>query len=98
MKTLEKAASTSIYFETLYHALLRSSTSHENHHLARSQRRAALEREMDARGLGEAEKEEERRRLGGRETEGLRDRRRKVGVREFERLNIIGHGQSLSLS
>ncbi|KAL7410296.1 kinase-like domain-containing protein [Mrakia frigida] len=92
MVTLEKAAAVAIYFETLYHGLLKSSTSHQNPHLGREKRRLALERELDSSSIGEGEKRAARERLRVEETVWLRERRKKVGVKEFVRLKVIGHG------
>ena len=79
--------------ETLYHGLLKSSTSHQNPHLSREKRRLALERELDSSSIGEGEKRAARERLRVEETVWLRERRKKVGVKEFRRLKVIGHGE-----
>ena len=80
--------------ETLYHGLLKSATSHQNPHLGREKRRLALERELEGSSIGEAEKRAARERLRVEENVWLRERRKKVGVKEFSKLKIIGHGQS----
>ncbi len=85
LTTLEKAVAAKIYFENLYFPLLR-------HPPSREQRRIAMEKEMAAMQLSEAQKENIRRRWLQNETDYLRDRRRKVDVNAFVKLKTIGHG------
>ena len=97
--TLEKAASIAIFFETLYHALLKppptlQAAHPDNYTCARERRRLALEDEMDERGLTETEKQTLRHRWMEAETNNLRERRRKVGLSSFTKMKVIGHGKS----
>jgi hypothetical protein len=78
--------------ETLYHGLLKSRTSHQNPHLTRERRRLALERSLDATFASESERRAAREKLRNEETAWLRERRTRVGVQEFQRLKVIGHG------
>lgn len=97
--TLEKAASIAIFFETLYHALLKppptlQATHPDNYTCSRERRRLALEDEMDERGLTETERQTLRRRWIEAETNNLRERRRRVGLNSFTKMKVIGHGKS----
>ena len=87
LATLEKAVSAKIYFENLYFPLLRQPPSRE-------QRRLAMEREMAAMQLSEAQKDNIRQRWRQNETDYLRERRRKVDVNAFVKLKTIGHGSN----
>ena len=80
--------------ETLYHGLLKSSTSPQNHHQAREHRRLALERQLEGDAVPEEEKTTARERLRSSETHWLREQRKRVGAKNFTRLHIIGHGGS----
>lgn len=98
LATLEKAASTAIFFETLYHALLRAPKSlqtahHNNYILARERRRLALEEEMIRQGVTEEMKSRLRMKWQDEETMALREKRRKVGTHSFAKLKTIGHGE-----
>ncbi|GHJ85462.1 hypothetical protein NliqN6_1864 [Naganishia liquefaciens] len=95
LATLEKAASIAIFFETLYHALLKppatlQAAHPDNYTCARERRRLALEDEMDERGLTAPEKEKLRQRWVEAETNNLRERRRKVGLNSFTKMKVIG--------
>jgi hypothetical protein len=97
LPTLEKAASTAIYFETLYWAMLKppkslESAHHQNYMLARERRRLALEDEMSRQGLDAAAKERARHRWTEEETWDLRQRRQRVDAKSFTKLKTIGHG------
>ncbi|KAJ9125369.1 hypothetical protein QFC22_000329 [Naganishia vaughanmartiniae] len=97
LPTLEKAASTAIFFETLYHALLKppqmlQAAHPDNYACARERRRLALEEEMNKRGLPEQDRETLRNKWAEEETANLRERRRKVGLNSFTKLKVIGHG------
>ncbi|KAJ9109027.1 hypothetical protein QFC21_000353 [Naganishia friedmannii] len=97
LSTLEKAASTAIFFETLYHALLKppqmlQAAHPDNYACARERRRLALEEEMNKRGMPETGKETLRKKWAEEETANLRERRRKVGLNSFTKLKVIGHG------
>lgn len=97
LPTLEKAASVAIYFETLYHALLKPPKSldaaHPNNYILNRQRREiALEQEMERKLCTEPEKETLRRKWREAETKALRDKRRKVEAASFAKLKVIGHG------
>lgn len=94
METLEKAAAASIFFETLYHGMLKSATSPQNRQLIREKRRLALERQLEGTAMPEEEKTTARQRLQTHETQWLRDQRKRVGAKNFSRLHIIGHGAS----
>lgn len=85
LATLEKAVAAKIYFENLYFPLFR-------HPPSREQRRVALEKEMAGMQMSETHKENIRRRWRQNETEYLRERRRKVDVNAFVKLQTIGHG------
>lgn len=87
LATLEKAVAAKIYFENLYFPLFR-------HPPSREQRRVALEKEMAGMQMSEAHKENIRRRWRQNETEYLRERRRKVDVNAFVKLQTIGHGSA----
>jgi hypothetical protein len=97
LPTLEKATSVAIYFETLYHALLKPPKSldaaHPNNYiLNRRRRELALEQEMDKRRCSPEEREILRATWREEETRALRDRRKKVGTLSFAKLKVIGHG------
>lgn len=97
--TLEKAASIAIFFETLYHALLKppptlQAAHPDNYACARERRRLALEDEMEQRQLTEAERQNLRQRWVEAETNNLRERRRRVGLNSFAKMKVIGHGKS----
>lgn len=84
--TLDKAASTKIYFENIYFPILRQPPS-------RDQREVALERDLAQMvHLTEVQKEEIRERWRKNETEYLREKRRKVSAEAFTKLKVIGHG------
>lgn len=87
LATLEKAVAAKIYFENLYFPLFR-------HPPSREQRRVALEKEMASMQMSETHKENIRRRWRQNETEYLRERRRKVDVNAFVKLQTIGHGSA----
>lgn len=98
LPTLEKAASTAIFFETLYHALLKppqalQAAHPDNYVCARERRRLALEDEMETRGLPEAARQSLRRKWVEAETNNLREKRRRVGANSFSKLKVIGHGK-----
>lgn len=100
LSTLEKAASIAIFFETLYHALLKPPPSlqaahPDNYTCARERRRLALEDEMEQRGLAEIERQKLRQRWVEAETNNLRERRRRVGLNSFAKMKVIGHGKSI---
>lgn len=97
LPTLEKAASVAIYFETLYHALLKPPKSldaahPDNYILNRQRREIALEQEMDRRMCTEEEKLILRRKWRDEETRALREKRKKVQAASFTKLKVIGHG------
>jgi hypothetical protein len=97
LPTLEKATSVAIYFETLYHALLKPPKSldaaHPNNYiLNRRRRELALEQEMEKRNCSEQEKTVLRARWREEETQALREKRKKVGTLSFAKLKVIGHG------
>jgi hypothetical protein len=97
LPTLEKAMSVAIYFETLYHALLKPPKSIEaahpnNYILNRRRRELALEQEMENRGCTEEERQRLRDTWREEETKGLREKRKKVGTLSFAKLKVIGHG------
>jgi hypothetical protein len=99
LPTLEKAASTAIFFETLYHALLKppptlQAAHPDNYICARERRRLALEDEMAKRRLSGTAREALRQRWIQAETNNLREKRRRVGLNSFARLKVIGHGES----
>lgn len=99
LPTLEKAASTAIFFETLYHALLKppqtlQAAHPDNYACGRERRRLALEEEMKKRGLVENDREALRKKWAEEETANLRERRRKIGLDSFIKLKVIGHGKS----
>lgn len=103
LPTLEKAASIAIFFETLYHALLKppptlQAAHPDNYICARELRRLALEDEMANRGLKETDKEALRQKWVEAETNNLREKRRRVGSNSFTKLKVIGHGKISSLS
>lgn len=85
LATLEKAVSARIYFENLYFPLFRHTPSRE-------QRRIAMERDMMEMNLSQIQKENLRQRWKQNETDYLRERRRKVDVTAFAKLQTIGHG------
>ncbi|KAF9070116.1 kinase-like protein [Rhodocollybia butyracea] len=85
LATLEKAVSARIYFENLYFPLFR-------HPPSREQRRLAMERDMMEMNLSHDQKEHLRQRWRLNETDYLRERRRKVDVTAFVKLQTIGHG------
>lgn len=91
LATLEKAVSARIYFENLYFPLFR-------HPPSREQRRLAMERDMAAMQLSQAQKEQLRARWRKNETDYLREQRRKVDVSAFIKLKTIGHGPHISFS
>jgi hypothetical protein len=98
LPTLEKAASIAIFFETLYHALLKppptlQSAHPDNYVCARERRRLALEDEMEKRGLSEADRQTLRQRWVEAETNNLRAKRKRVGPNSFAKLRVIGHGE-----
>lgn len=86
LPTIERAASTKIFLETRYHALLRQPKS-------RDARKALLEQEL-AKLSGLSEREKERVRMANRlaETDYLRETRKKVGINSYDKLKTIGHG------
>jgi hypothetical protein len=86
LATLERAVSARIFFENLYFPLLR-------HPPSREQRRLAMERDMLTMGLSERRKEDLRARWRQNETDYLRERRQKVDVSAFVKLQTIGHGK-----
>lgn len=105
LETLEKAMSIALFFESYYHALLKSPqhstpTKHPvpdagNYLLTRAQRLAQLETSFllpENRFMSEAEKEKRREELMREENLILRERRRKVDVKGFELGRVIGHG------
>jgi hypothetical protein len=97
LPTLEKATSVAIYFETLYHALLKPPKSldaaHPNNYiLNRRRREIALEQEMAKRHCSDEEKKILRAKWREEETAALRDRRKRVGSLSFVKLKVIGHG------
>jgi hypothetical protein len=97
LPTLEKATSVAIYFETLYHALLKPPKSldaaHPNNYiLNRRRREIALEQEMAKRHCSEEEKNILRAKWREEETAALRERRKRVGSLSFVKLKVIGHG------
>jgi protein-serine/threonine kinase len=99
ISTLEKAASIAIFFETLYHALLKppptlQAAHPDNYACARERRRLALEHEMEQRQLTEPERQQLRQRWVEAETNNLRERRRRVGLNSFAKMKVIGHGKS----
>ncbi|KAJ9119780.1 hypothetical protein QFC24_005491 [Naganishia onofrii] len=92
----EDTVSTTIFFETLYHALLKPpqtlQVAHpDNYICARERRKLALEEEMERRGLLEQDKEALRKKWAEEETANLKERRRKVGLNSFTKLKVIGH-------
>lgn len=99
LPTLEKAASIAIFFETLYHALLKppptlQAAHPDNYICSRERRRLALEDEMESRALRETDKEVLRQKWVEAETNNLREKRRRVGPNSFVKLKVIGHGES----
>lgn len=85
LTTIEKAASTRIFFETKYHALLKKPRD-------RDQRKAMLEAELARLQMTDRQRNTVRAAWALSETEYLRDMRKKVGVGSFKQLKIIGHG------
>lgn len=97
LPTLEKATSVAIYFETLYHALLKPPKSldaaHPNNYiLNRRRRELALEQEMEKRMCTEHEKTVLRAKWREEESQALREKRKRVGTLSFAKLKVIGHG------
>lgn len=95
--TLERAASVAIFFETLYHALLKAprlldSSKAGNYAVTRELRRLALEEEMTRQELSEAVKNKLRQEWLASETAALRDKRKRVDIKSFTKLKTIGHG------
>lgn len=86
LATLEKAISCRIYFENLYFPLLR-------HPPSREQRRLAMEEDMKIMGMNDQVKERVREMWRRNETEYLREKRRRVDVSCFEKVQVIGHGE-----
>lgn len=85
LTTIEKAASTKIFFETKYHEILRKPRS-------RDQRKALLEAELGRLQMTDAQRNTVRAAWALSETEYLREVRSKVGVGSFVKLKTIGHG------
>ena len=86
LATLEKAVSARIYFENLYFPLLR-------HPPSREQRRLAMERDMLSMDLSDPRKDELRAHWRQKETEYIREQRRKVDINALVKLKTIGHGE-----
>lgn len=91
LTTIEKAASTKIFFETKYHEILRKPRS-------RDQRKALLEAELSRLQMTDKQRNTVRAAWALSETEYLREVRSKVGVGSFVKLKTIGHGGELGLS
>lgn len=85
LTTIEKAASTKIFFETKYHEILRKPRS-------RDQRKALLEAELIRLQMTDAQRNTVRAAWALSETEYLREVRSKVGIGSFVKLKTIGHG------
>ncbi|KAI5481951.1 serine/threonine protein kinase Cbk1 [Pseudohyphozyma bogoriensis] len=85
LTTIEKAVSTRIFFETHYHAILKQPRG-------RDQRQAALEKELARLNISDREKRNIRDAWTESETMYLRDVRKKVGVAQFSKVKVIGHG------
>ncbi|GAA5854195.1 hypothetical protein JCM8547_001730 [Rhodosporidiobolus lusitaniae] len=85
LATIERSASTKIFLETRYHALLRQPKSRET-------RKALLEKELARLSISEREKERVREAAKSAETNYLRESRAKVGVSSFVKLKTVGHG------
>ena len=86
LATWEKAVSARIYFENLYFPLLR-------HPPSREQRRLAIEKDMLSMDLSDPRKDELRAHWRQKETEYIREQRRKVDINAFVKLKTIGHGE-----
>ncbi|KAK0559349.1 hypothetical protein OC861_006672 [Tilletia horrida] len=87
LQTIEKSVATKIYFENLYHSILKKPR-------ARDTRRAGLEAELASLGnrISDREKEAIRAKWLANETDYLREMRARVNINSFSRLKTIGHG------
>lgn len=83
LETLEKGAAAAIYFEQLYHGILKRPRGRDERHLQ-------LEKALTA--LSAHEQEHARAAWLAAETEYLRDLRSRVHVGSFAKLKCIGHG------
>ncbi|GAA5975738.1 hypothetical protein JCM11641_005855 [Rhodosporidiobolus odoratus] len=85
LSTIERAASTKIFLETRYHALLKQPKSRE-------MRKALLEKELARLQISDRERLKVWEAFALSETEYLREMRARVGVGSFVKLKTIGHG------
>lgn len=85
LSTIEKAASTKIYFETKYFNILRKPRD-------RDQRRDLLEAELARLNISDSQRNNVRAAWALSETEYLRDMRNKAQIGSFIKLKTIGHG------
>lgn len=83
LETLERGGAAALYFEQLYHGILKGPRG-------RDQRRMQLEKSIV--GLSESEKREARDLWQQVESEHLRLLRTKIHVGSFIKLKIVGHG------
>lgn len=85
LKTIEKAASTRIYFENKFYNILRKPRD-------RDQRKALLEAELTRLQMTDRQRNTVRAAWALSESEYLREVRTRVGVGSFIKLKTIGHG------
>ena len=84
-ETLERSAACKFYVEMVYDDLFKSLRQ-------RSERRQGLERQMEARGVPEEQRERFRLRLYKKESEFTRLRRMRLSQSTFESIKVIGRG------